>query len=346
MKRYALCALLFVGCGGDSIQNFPSANQALPGPITTWKLNYPNSPRSDPDELGSTHEITWDQARGGDKLWITGELHDQVVSVDLNGNATFHPMPVESGPHGIEFNKFGELFVSFEYSNQLARLSDQGTILQTFDVHSDPHGLGIDPDGVTCWYTGKEDNQIGKLETNGTVTNYPLATPNALPIYIKAGPDGNMWFTELTGNKIGRITRDGQIREFSIPTPNSRPIAVRPDPSEPYMWFTEEAGNKVGRIDMQGNIVEFPIPKTQENVILASLAFDSGGDLWVQQYVDQNHPNPPGEDHIIRISRQKMSFTYYTVPDRETVMHRITQGPDGNMWFTELKNDRVGRVLR
>jgi streptogramin lyase len=25
-------------------------------------------------------------------------------------------------------------------------------------------------------------------------------------------------------------------------------------------------------------------------------------------------------------------------------MHRIIQGPDKNMWFTELKSDRVGRV--
>ena len=25
-------------------------------------------------------------------------------------------------------------------------------------------------------------------------------------------------------------------------------------------------------------------------------------------------------------------------------MHRIMQGPDKNMWFTELKSDRFGRV--
>lgn len=25
-------------------------------------------------------------------------------------------------------------------------------------------------------------------------------------------------------------------------------------------------------------------------------------------------------------------------------MHRVIQGPDGNMWFTELAADRVGRV--
>jgi virginiamycin B lyase len=32
------------------------------------------------------------------------------------------------------------------------------------------------------------------------------------------------------------------------------------------------------------------------------------------------------------------------VPTRDTVMHRIVQGPDGNVWFTELNADKVGRL--
>jgi hypothetical protein len=42
--------------------------------------------------------------------------------------------------------------------------------------------------------------------------------------------------------------------------------------------------------------------------------------------------------------RDKLDFTFYEVPTRQTVMHRIIQGPDKNMWFTELKPDRFGRV--
>lgn len=120
------------------------------------------------------------------------------------------------------------------------------------------------------------------------------------------------------------------------------------------MWFTEEAGNKVGRIDMDGNIIEFPVPKTQDNVNLAGLAFDSDGNLWLQQYVDPARPSPAGSDHIVRIDKailaaegsdsSRAPFTYYQVPTSDTVMHRVIQGPDGNMWFTELAADRVGRV--
>lgn len=101
------------------------------------------------------------------------------------------------------------------------------------------------------------------------------------------------------------------------------------------------------------------------NSILAGLAFDNAGNLWVQQYIDVNNPNalngkvtgPVGSDYIyiikidksILMARQsdisKVAFTFYQVPTRETVMHRIIQGPDGNMWFTEMNSDKVGRLL-
>ena len=110
----------------------------------------------------------------------------------------------------------------------------------------------------------------------------------------------------------------------------------------------------MGRIALDGSITEFPVPKPQDNVILAGLAFDREKNLWVQQYVDQNNPDPPGPDHIIKIDRAilttrpsdiaQVSFTFYEVPTRNTVMHRIIPGPDGNMWFTELKADKVGKV--
>jgi virginiamycin B lyase len=164
-----------------------------------------------------------------------------------------------------------------------------------------------------------------------------------------------MWATELVGNAIARITSAGDVTEFAIPTPNSRPIAIVPEPGGNAMWFSEESSNKVARIDMDGKIVEFPVPATQPNVILAGLSFDGAGNLWVPQYVDQSRPTPAGPDHIVRIDRALLSappgdvsgvvFTYYQVPTRNTGMHRIIEGPDRNMWFTELKADRVGRAI-
>ena len=40
-----------------------------------------------------------------------------------------------------------------------------------------------------------------------------------------------------------------------------------------------------------------------------------------------------------------IDVTGYPVPTRNTLMHRITQGPDGNIWFTELGTDQVGVLM-
>jgi virginiamycin B lyase len=120
------------------------------------------------------------------------------------------------------------------------------------------------------------------------------------------------------------------------------------------MWFTEEAGNKVGRIDMGGNIKEFPLPRSQDNDILAALSFDNEKNLWVQQYVDQNDPKPAGPDNIVKIDKSILTvasdslnvpITFYAVPTCETVMHRILLGPDGNIWFTEMNADKIGKLI-
>jgi virginiamycin B lyase len=314
---------------------------------------------------GSTHEITY-QRKGGDVFWITGQNYDTLAKVALDGQMTFYSLPAGSGPHGIDFDASGQLWVTLEFEGKIARLDNNGNIVAEYDVALDcstcpqeinthPHGLGIGADGKTIWYTGKATGTVGKITPDGSIQTYALPTVGSVPIYIKDGPDGNMWVTELVGNAIARITPDGEVTEFPIPTYNSRPIAIVPEPGGEAMWFTEEAGNKVGRIDMDGKITEFSVSKSQDNVILAGLSFDNKKNLWVQQYVNQNDPNPAGSDHIIKIDKAilkaepsdilRVPITFYPVPTRDTVMHRIIQGPDGNIWFTELKADKVGKLI-
>ena len=106
-------------------------------------------------------------------------------------------------------------------------------------------------------------------------------------------------------------------------------------------------------IDLDGNITEFRVSLKQSNVILAGLAFDREGNLWTQSYVDPHNPLPEGPDHIVKLDKaintaaagDKIPVTDYEVPTRLTIMHRITPGPDGNMWFTELGTDKLGRVM-
>lgn len=349
--------------------------------VVEYPVNYPNQTTAQtgmchPAPGGSTHEITFDALRGS-TMWITGQNYDQVVQVNQNGGMTFYPQPTGSKPHGIEFDAAGHLWVTWEGSGMIVWLDQlSGKPLQTLDVNlpcpscaggklnTHPHGLAVAKDGKTLWFTGKSTGTVGKVvPTTGNVTTYDLPTVGSVPIYVRASSDGTMWVTELVGNAIASIDATGKVTEYPIPTYNSRPIAIVPDPKVPgVMWFSEEAGNRVGRIDPKASpaIVEYPLPLTQSNVILAGLAFDSAGNLWVQQYINQNNPtpanpSPTGGDYVIRIDKaitgitsgdiSRVPITYYKVPSTQTIMHRIVQGPDGNIWFTELGVNKVGKLV-
>jgi virginiamycin B lyase len=361
----ASALLLLSGC---------SAPADAPNDVIEYAIAYPDAqpPAAGGDNAahgggaahaGSTHEITFDERRGG-PLWITGQMHDSLVRLATDGKASFVAMPPGSGPHGIVFDSAGRLWVTLEFAGGIRMIDEAKGIVADHDVHMacaacpmpnnpQPHGLAVGPDGKTIWFTGKTAGVVGRIAPDGKVATFALSKPDSLPIYIKAGPDGNMWVTELQGNKIARVTPAGAVTEFEIRTPNSRPIAIVPGP-DGAMWFSEEAGSKIGRIDKDGTMTEFPVLKGNPNLLLAGLAFDGDGNLWVQQYVDHKHPDPEVADSIIRIDKAGLAagpnalaarhFKIYRVPTRDSVMHRIVQGPDGAMWFTEMNADKVGRV--
>lgn len=351
------------------------AQASRPATVTEFPIAYPNNAQTSPRRgchvsgvatappMGSTHEITFDERGGGD-LWISGQNYDSLVRVGADGRMSFRSLPKGSGPHGIEFDTAGRLWVTLEFHGRVVAFDKDGKTVADHDVSLDcsscpqkinthPHGLGIGADGKTVWFTGKGTGTVGRITPDGRIQHFALPTVGSVPIYIRSGPDGNMWVTELVGNKIARVTPDGEVTEFAIPTFGSRPIAIVPGP-DGNMWFSEEAGNKVARVERDGRITEFPVPKSQANVILAGLAFDREGNLWVQQYVDHNNPAPAGRDHIVKIDKAILTarppglsarhFTFYPVPTRDTVMHRIIQAPDGRLWFTELNANKVGRL--
>jgi len=366
------------------------AQAAGPGPVVEYPIEWPGkaSPRlgtgahdaaigdgggpkhSGHGTMGSTHEIAVDPApKGG--YWISGQNYDHVVHVSQTGGMRFYPTGAGSRPHGLAFDGKGRLWVTLEGLGRIARLDPEKGLQEAFSVtiacancaaplNPHPHGLALGRDG-NLWFTGKATGTVGRLEPSGRVTHFALQTAGSTPIYTVAGTDGAMWVTELTGNMIARITPAGAVEEIPIPTPLSRPIAITPGP-DGAMWFSEEAGGKVGRIDRRADgtwrVLELAVPAAQANLILAGLAFDRRGDLWVQQYVSNNVPEPEGSDFIVRIgraalegwvrsggnARAALALSYTPVPTRSTVMHRIAEGRDGAMWFTEMGADRIGRI--
>ncbi len=328
--------------------------------ITEFSLNWPVD---NPKQLGSTHELVISD----EFIFVTGQKMHKLAKFNYKGELLeYYNMPDGSGPHGILIDKKGQLWVSLEFNGEVVRLDENGYIVQCIDVkmypnkdktqpiNTAPHGIGLDADGETIWFTGKRTSTIGKISPEGMVEHFQLQTLASLPIFLFAGKSSGMWGTELFGNCILNISPDGKVNEYPIPTTGSRPIAVISDPVENCMWFTEEAGVKIGKIDADGSISEYPVPALQKNDILASLSFDAEMNLWVQVYVDSNNPQPKGNDYILKFDKSirqacgktltGVPYETHIIPSRMSMMHRIRKDGADNLWFTEMMTDKLGKI--
>jgi hypothetical protein len=141
-------------------------------------------------------------------------------------------------------------------------------------------------------------NKIGRITTTGTITEFPIPSPNSRPGVISpaipsivAGLDGNVYFTERSANKIGRITTTGTITEFPIPSPNSRPGVISPAIPlivaglDGNVYFTERSANKIGRITTTGTITEFPIPSPDS--LPGGITSGPDGAIWFTEWAGQ-----------------------------------------------------------
>ena len=85
-----------------------------------------------------------------------------------------------------------------------------------------PGTLTAGPDGA-IWFGEGAGNKIGRLTTDGQITEFPVPSTPGAPATIITGPDGALWFLEHLGNKIARMTTQGAFTEWPIPTPDSQP---------------------------------------------------------------------------------------------------------------------------
>ena len=204
-------------------------------------------------------------------------------------------------------------------------------------VNRYPRGITTGPDG-NIWFTEESGNKIGRITPGGSVTEFPIPTPDSGPYGITAGPDGNLWFSEAYTGKIGRIATasPNTITEFQLPAPDSEPMGITAGP-DGNIWFTELnkfTGNKIGRITPGGVITEFPIPTPDSGSYDITAGPD--GNLWfAEAYTNK----------IGRIATASPNtIKEFTIPTAGRAPYFITAGPDGNLWFTESNTNRIGQI--
>src|SRR5437763_775124 len=109
-----------------------------PWQVREFKLDWPKPPpkpseahstmapahEKQKEHRGTTHEFVF--AKDGRSIWITGGPYNHVARVGLDGNAKFFPTGEMSHPHGIVFDREGQLWVSLERDGLVVRLDSRG----------------------------------------------------------------------------------------------------------------------------------------------------------------------------------------------------------------------------
>jgi virginiamycin B lyase len=162
---------------------------------------------------------------------------------------------------------------------------------------------------------------------------------------VTSGPDGNIWFTETDHNhssvRIGRIDLtklngcDSNpslcITEFVVPGGIDVGYTGIVSGADGAIWFTDNG--KVGRITTAGVVTSFTAANATPG---GGITRGPDGALWYA-----------GTNKIGRITTSGL-VTEIVIPSLANSpykeLRQIAAGPDGNVWFTEISAQKIGRV--
>jgi len=156
-----------------------------------------------------------------------------------------------------------------------------------------------------------------------TITEYQ--TSGGSPVAITSGPDGNVWWGDQTANITGRITPAGTVTEFSGIGADG--IVTGPDGN---LWLATGEHSAIAVVSPSiGSILNTYSTGGTPLGITAT----KSGNLWFTDVTG----NRIGE---ITTGGQLTMFSQGITPNSNP--EEITEGPDGNLWFTQF--GEIGRI--
>ncbi len=172
------------------------------------------------------------------------------------------------------------------------------------------------------------------------------------------------WFRKITAPSIarapcGRLVLEALedrcllatgFTEIALPPPANGPIrpvepaAITAGP-DGNLWFTDQGKLAVGKITPAGVVTEFPLP--DPTCVPQGITTGPDGNLWFTEYqssfTDLGYPNSIASSKIAKITPAGV-VTEFPLPDPSGAPLGITVGPDGNLWFTESRGNRIGNI--
>lgn len=156
-----------------------------------------------------------------------------------------------------------------------------------------------------------------------------------------------MWFTDYETAQVGRITTGGSpsVAVFDVPDLESPKIAepagiaLGPDGN---MWFTDRGSDEIGSVvPLLATIDEYGIPTNSSRVAQDDVVLPNGTMVFAESGV--------GKFAYVQISSLQLGqlnpvTEIAPAGAKPGDLHYVTVSTDGNVWFTELASDKIGRI--
>jgi virginiamycin B lyase len=171
------------------------------------------------------------------------------------------------------------------------------------------------------WFVESGAGKLGRIASDGTITEFTVGTAATMPTAVITGPDGALWFTEVGTGKIGRMTTSGSLTEFDAGSGQmTGDITVATDNA---LWFNKNSS--VTRMTTAGALTDFPLPG---GVVHTGAIFGSrNGGVYLGALKGS------GVGGIISVSPTGATQEY-DLPQRYLLPIELAQTADGAFWMT------------
>ncbi|HZU67725.1 MAG TPA: Virginiamycin B lyase [Ktedonobacteraceae bacterium] len=242
-------------------------------------------------------------------LWFT-EFNsidgNRIGKISTTGQITEYALPHDdSEPESITSGPDSNLWFTEFDGNRIGKITTTGQLTEYMlpNANSEPEGITSGPcgDGMQAqclWFTeyaiiSNNRANIGRITTDGTITEYQLPSDHARANDITLGSGGVLYFTEQinvggdvppfsTQAKIGQITTSGQVQLSelaSLANGGCLPNSIV-NGSDGNLWFTEYY--QIGTITPTGTVTEYTIPKSDS--LPDHITAGPDGNLWFAEY--------------------------------------------------------------
>jgi virginiamycin B lyase len=278
-------------------------------------------------------------------IWFTEGDNNAVSHLAQDGTVTAYPLPTEAAePADLALDGEGNLWFAEMYGGKIRRLAPSGEITEYTlgKAPAHPWRLWVDGRGEVWFLEGQDPARVGRLASDGKVTNYMLA--EGWPTSFAPAKTGGLWLTLLlpadTGGEeldqaAGRIlhlSREGAHKTLAKRSA-SCPMNITPDP-QGRLWFSDRCRGSIERFDPQGGeSLKFDMPA---EAFIQDMELDSAGNLW---FIDNTR-------NLIGRLDSERGIETYKLPGETGGPFAMALDRRGGVIFSETYNYNINRLSR